>query len=110
VELYVGPFLIEYYSEWVEVRRRELENSYLKILSQLADIHIKKGNVERAVTLLEKSIAIDPYQEEIYYRIMRLHLARRNKMLALRVYRQFLNEIGDNIKQDTALKIQELLR
>ena len=110
VELYSGPFLTEFYTEWVEVRRRELEYAYLKILSLLADIHAKKGNISRAVTLLEKSISIDPYQEDTYYRIIRLHLVGRNKQLALRMYQQYLNAIDDNKEQSISPKIKELFR
>jgi LuxR family maltose regulon positive regulatory protein len=110
VELYTGPFLTEFYTEWVETRRRELEYAYLKILSLLANIHTKKGNINRAVTLLEKSIAIDPYQEDIYYHIIRLHLEGRNKPLALRVYQQLLNTIDNDKEQDTSPEIKELFR
>jgi LuxR family maltose regulon positive regulatory protein len=110
VELYSGPFLTEFYTEWVEVRRRELEYMYLKILSLLADIHAKKGNIGKAVTLLEKSIAIDPYQEDSYYRMIRLHLERRNKPLALHVYKQFLNTVDNEKEQNTSLEIKQLFR
>jgi ATP/maltotriose-dependent transcriptional regulator MalT len=110
VELYTGPFLVEFYTEWVEVRRRELEYTYLKVLSLLANIHVKKGDANKALTLLEKSIAIDPYQEDTYYRIMSLHLEGRNKPLALHVYQQFLNTINDEKAQDTSPEIKEFLR
>jgi LuxR family maltose regulon positive regulatory protein len=107
-ELYSGPFLTEFYTEWVEVRRRELEYAYLKILPLLADINAKKGNIDKAVTLLEKSIAIDPYQEETYYQIMRLHLEGRNKPLALHVYKQFRNTFADKNEQDIPTGIKDL--
>jgi two-component SAPR family response regulator len=110
VELYAGSFLTEFYTEWVEDRRRELEYAYLKILSLLANIHANKGNINGAVTLLEKSIAIDPYQEDTYYHIMRLHLEGKNKPLALRVYQQFLNIANDEKAQDTSPEIKELFR
>jgi LuxR family maltose regulon positive regulatory protein len=110
VELYAGPFLTEFYTEWVEVRRRELENAYLKILSLLADLQAKKGNFEKAVTLLEKSIAIDPWQEDTYYRIMRLHVAGRNKPLALRMYQQYLNTLAGEKELDASPEIKDLYR
>jgi two-component SAPR family response regulator len=102
IKLYSGPFLTEFYTEWVEIRRRELEYAYLKILSLLANIYAKKGNISGAVTLLEKSIAIDPYQEDTYYQIMRLHLEGKNKPLALHVYRQLLNTIDNEKEQNTS--------
>jgi two-component SAPR family response regulator len=110
VELYGGPFLPEFYTEWVEVRRRELENAYLRILSQLADLQAEKGNFEKAVTLLEKSIAIDPYQENTYYRIMRLYLEGKNKPLALRMYQQYLNTLAGEKELDASSEIRDLYR
>jgi LuxR family transcriptional regulator, maltose regulon positive regulatory protein len=110
VELYAGPFLTEFYTEWVEIRRRELEYTYLKILSLLANIHAKKGNINRAVTLLEKSIAIDPYQEENYYRIMRLYLERENTLLARRVYQQYINSLAGEKELDVSPEIKELFQ
>jgi ATP/maltotriose-dependent transcriptional regulator MalT/two-component SAPR family response regulator len=107
IKLYTGPFLAEFYTEWVEERRRELENAYLKILSLLADIKVKKGNIIEAVTLLEKSIAIDPYQEDTYYRIMRLYLKGNNKPLALRMYQQYLNTLALE-ESDVSLEIRNL--
>jgi two-component SAPR family response regulator len=108
VELYAGPFLTEFYTEWVEVRRRELEYAYLKILSLLSNIYAKKGNINRAATLLEKSIDIDPYQEDTYYHIMRLHLEGKNKPLALFVYQKYLNMFADEKEQDMSSGIRDL--
>jgi two-component SAPR family response regulator len=110
VELYAGPFLTEFYTEWVEVRRRELENVYLRILSLLADLQAKKRNFEKAVTLLEKSIAIDPLQEDTYYRIMRLHVAGRNKPLALRMYQRYLDTLAGEKELDASPEIKDFYR
>jgi len=110
VELYAGPFLTEFYTEWVEVRRRELENAYLRILSLLADLQAKNGNFDKAVALLEKSITIDPYQEDTYYRIMRLYLEGKNKPLALRMYQQYLNTLAGEKELDASSEIRDLYR
>ncbi|MHB8104135.1 MAG: tetratricopeptide repeat protein [Dehalococcoidales bacterium] len=108
-ELYAGPFLTEFYTEWVEVRRRELENMYLRILSLLADLYTENGNFNEAATLLEKSIATDPYQEDTYYRIMCLHLKVNNKPLALRMYQQYLNTLAGE-ESEASLEIRNLYR
>jgi LuxR family transcriptional regulator, maltose regulon positive regulatory protein len=105
IELYGGPFLAEFYTDWVEDRRRDLENAYLRILSQSAEINAKQGNYSVAISLLEKYIAIDPYQEDIYYRIMNLHLAVNNKPSALRIYKQYLDSLsGQEVKASSEIE------
>jgi LuxR family maltose regulon positive regulatory protein len=107
-EVYTGTFLTEFYTEWVEDRRRELEHAYLGILSLLADLQAEKGNIDKAVTLLEKLLSIDPYQEDAYCRIMRLHLERKNRSLALLVYQKYLNRFSKEKEKNTLSGIRDL--
>jgi LuxR family maltose regulon positive regulatory protein len=108
LELYRGAFMEELYSEWIEIRRRELENKYLRALSLLADYYASKGSYSQAVALLEKFIAIDPYQEDTYCRIIRWHLAEQNKTLALRTYKQYLELASDENVDESSHEIQRL--
>ncbi|GAI45662.1 unnamed protein product, partial [marine sediment metagenome] len=59
IELYRGPFLGEFYSEWTEMRRHQLEDKYLKVLSLLANFNADRRRYDKAIALLEKFIAID---------------------------------------------------
>jgi two-component SAPR family response regulator len=108
LELYSGTFLEELYSEWIEVRRRELENKYLKALSMLADCYAGKGSYSQAVALLEKYIAVDPYEEDAYCRMIRWHLAERNRSLALRTYKQYVEFAANESKAESSHEIQRL--
>jgi ATP/maltotriose-dependent transcriptional regulator MalT/DNA-binding SARP family transcriptional activator len=108
LELCGGTFLEELYSEWIEDRRRELENKYLRVLSLLADYYASRGNYSRAVALLEKFIAIDPYEEDAYCRIIRWHLAERNRSLALRTYKQYVELAADENKSESSYEIRRL--
>jgi DNA-binding SARP family transcriptional activator/uncharacterized protein HemY len=108
LELYGDTFLEELYSEWIEVRRRELENKYLRALSLLADCYASRGNYSQAVALLERFIAIDPYAEDAYCRMMRWHLAEQNRSLALRTYKQYVELADDERKSESSHEIQKL--
>jgi LuxR family maltose regulon positive regulatory protein len=65
IELYSGPFLPDIYSDWAETRRRELESRYLKALTALARSCAARGDLDRALRLLENVAAIDPYHDEL---------------------------------------------
>ncbi len=108
VDLYRGPFVEEFYSEWTEIRRRELEDKYLKALSLLAISYANKGKYDRAIALLKKFIAIDPYQDEVYCQIMEWHLAVGDRVSALRIYKRYLDTIASEMGFTPSSRMQEL--
>jgi len=108
IELYRGPFLEEFYGEWTEMRRRELEDKYLKVLSLLASFYGNQGKYDRAIALLEKSVAIDPYQDEVYCQIMEWQLTVGDRASALRTYKRYLDTVAGEIEFTTSARMQEL--
>jgi len=108
VELYRGPFMEEFYGEWTEMRRRELENKYLKTLSLLANLNGDRGKHDKAIALLEKLIAIDPYHDEVYCQLMEWHLATGDKVSALRIYKRYLDTVTSELEFDPPAQIREL--
>lgn len=109
-ELYKGPFMGGVYNEWAEMRRRELEDKYVRILSQLANYHSSRGEYTTAVSYLKKSLAIDPYQDEAYCKIMEWHLASGDKASALRLYKHYLDTMTRELKLDPSPHISDLHR
>ncbi len=108
VELYRGPFMEDFYSEWTEMRRRELEDKYLKVLSLLASSYADKGKYDKAITLLKKFIAIDPYQDEVYCQIMEWHLAVGDRVSALQLYKRYIDTVGSEMEFTPSSRMQEL--
>jgi DNA-binding SARP family transcriptional activator len=66
------------------------------------------GNYSRAVALLEKYIAVDPYEEDVYCRMIRWHLEERNKALALRIYKQYVEFANNESKSESSHEIRKL--
>jgi two-component SAPR family response regulator len=108
IELYRGPFLEEFYSEWTEMRHSELEDKYLKVLSLLASFYGDQGKYDRAIALLEKSVAIDPYQDEVYCQMMEWQLTAGDRASALRTYKRYLNTAAGEMEFTTSARMQEL--
>ena len=100
----------EFYSEWVEMRRRELENKYLKAISMLTNFYGGKGNYDRAIALLEKSLGIDPYREEIYCQIMEWHSMVGDKPSALRTYKRYLDTVAVEMESMPSSRMEELYK
>ena len=94
IRLYRGAFMEEFYSEWTEMHRHQLEDKYLKALSLLASFYADKRRYDEAITLLEKFITIDLYQDEIYCRIIGWHLAVGDRASALRTYNRYIDTLA----------------
>jgi two-component SAPR family response regulator len=108
IELYRGTFMEEFYSEWTEIQRRELEDKYLKALSLLANFNGDRGKYNKAIALLEKLIAIEPYQDEAYCQMMEWYLAVGDKISALQIYRRYLGTVVSELEFDPPAQIREL--
>ena len=93
LQLYRGPFLSEEYGEWAERRRQELEDKFLRAILLLSRLECNGGRHARAIALLEKFIAIDPYHDEIYCQLMEEHFALGDQVSAARVYKQYLETV-----------------
>jgi len=109
-ELYAGPFLKDFYGEWVLTQRRQLEDNYLKALSLRANFHYNSGQYDLTIEFLEKLIRLDAYQEEAYCLLMECHLAKGDRGSALLTYRRYLNTVVSELSIDPSAQIQHLHR
>jgi two-component SAPR family response regulator len=94
VALYRGPFLTDVYGEWAEDRRRELEELYLRALSRLARLYSEVREHARAIELLEKYVAAEPYHDEAYCLLIEQFLAVNDGVSACRIYNRFSEVVG----------------
>ena len=108
------PFLPGDESSWVEARRRELADLADEALACLADAHLAAGRTGEAARVAEEAIALQPFRESGYRRLMQAHAAAGNRAEALRVYdrcrRLLLEELGAYPSPETEAIFQELLK
>jgi LuxR family transcriptional regulator, maltose regulon positive regulatory protein len=96
VELYQGPFLSNIYSDWVEDKRRALEDNYLKTLLRLARLYSQQNRHDKSIAALEKCLVIDAYQDEIYCQLIEQYLSTDDTISASRVYKRFKEMTGSD--------------
>jgi DNA-binding SARP family transcriptional activator len=80
------PFLPGDDGLWIEGRRHELLGLRLRALDCLAEIHIWNREPALALRAAEEAVALEPYRETGYRRLMRIHAQSGNRAEALRVY------------------------
>ena len=80
------PFLPGEEGTWVEEKRREFADVRGRALSVLADACLRSGDAPEAAKWAEQTIALEPFRETGYRRLMEAHVAAGNRAEALRVY------------------------
>jgi DNA-binding SARP family transcriptional activator len=73
---------------WVERRRDELRSTLVRALDLLSEGLAGGAFDHDAVRYAKEALALDPYRETGYVRLMRLHMRRGDRAEALRVYEQ----------------------
>jgi DNA-binding SARP family transcriptional activator len=82
------PFLPAERGLWIERRRDELRATLRRALDLLVE-GLAGGPFDHdALRYANEALALDPYRETGYVRLMRLHMGRGNRAEALRVYEQ----------------------
>jgi predicted ATPase/DNA-binding SARP family transcriptional activator/DNA-binding CsgD family transcriptional regulator/Flp pilus assembly protein TadD len=89
IELYPGELLPDdLYEAWVESRHRELGDTFLSVMIELAGLYEEGGEYGRGVETLQRSLSAEPTNEEAYAGLMRLHALSGRRQEALSQFEQ----------------------
>jgi ABC-type transport system substrate-binding protein/DNA-binding SARP family transcriptional activator len=91
------PFLPAEDGSWVEEKRRELTEVRLRALDVLAEASIRSGEAQEAAKWAEQAVALEPFRETGYRRLMQAHIAAGNRAEALRVYERCRRLLSDEL-------------
>ncbi|HEX2432990.1 MAG TPA: AAA family ATPase [Gaiellaceae bacterium] len=108
------PFLSGEDGAWVEQKRRDLADIRERALSVLADACLRSGAAREAAKCAEELIALSPFREAGYRRLMEAHVVAGNRAEALRVYEQcrqlLAEELGAYPSPESEAVYLEILR
>jgi DNA-binding SARP family transcriptional activator len=113
--LYQGDYLQdEPYDEWTSLRRETLKDTYLIILSKLADHALETNDYESCILYCQKILGKEPCREDAYRRLIRCYSRLGNKNRSLRWYeicrKTMLAELDTSPDQETVALYSQLLR
>ena len=107
------PFLPGDDGAWVEAKRRELAEVRVRALDVLADASLLSNDLVGASRWADQAIALEPFRESSYRRLMEAHVAAGNRAEALRVYercrRLLAEELGTYPSPETEAIYRALL-
>jgi len=88
-----GPFLDGFwlreeslFNEWLQSQQQQWQVRLQLLFDRLSSWQEAAGMYEQTIATLLRWQTLDPLQEEVYRRLMRLHLAQGNPTAALQVY------------------------
>ncbi len=110
VNLYRGPFMDGFQGEWIEALRQDYEAKYLRLLTTLALHYRELGDHQKAISLLEKAVAIDAYQDDLYCDIIESYIAQGDRLSALRVYQKYNSTILKEMASEPPPRLLRLLK
>ena len=82
---------------WVAEQRRDLADVRTRALGVLADACLQSGHPEEAAARAEQLVALEPFRETGYRRLMEAHAAAGNRAEALRVYERCRRLLADEL-------------
>lgn len=107
------PFLAGDEGDWVDARRRALEDVRLRALAVLGEASLRSGDAVQAALRAEQAISLEPFRETGYRRLMEAHIAAGDRGEALRVYdrcrRLLAEELGAYPSPETEAIYRRLL-
>ncbi len=108
------PFLPSEEGSWVERQRATLHALLVRALDCLADIWLANGESTLAAQAAREVVALEPFRETGWQRLMRVHAAVGNRAEALRAYEQcrklLTEELGTDPSPQTETLYLELMR
>jgi peptide/nickel transport system substrate-binding protein len=114
LEVFRRPFLAGDAGVWVEAKRRELADIADEALACCVDASLAAGRPGEGARLAEEAIALQPFRESGYRRLMQAHVAAGNRAEALRVYdrcrRLLSEELGAYPSPETEAIFRDLLK
>src|SRR5215207_1790650 len=110
--LYRGDLLQDFYDDWVLEDREQYRNLFVSALAHFAQFLKTHGDYQRAISIANKMISIDPGNEQAYQHLLFCYGALGNRSEALKVYeecaRRLMEQFGVEPSEATTALIQQI--
>lgn len=98
VDLYTGYFLDNFDDlSWVMTEVTFLHSTYIGAVKELAELYSKAEEYEKNEQLLTRALKFDPYDEELYARLVQVYIKNGKPDLADRCLKSSKKILKDNI-------------
>ena len=113
LDSYGGVFLPGCYDEWALTSREELQAACVDLCDRAAAYHEEHGDVQAAIALEVRRVALQPLEEQGYQRLMRLQRLAGDRAGAMRTFHRCASvleqELGVPPAPETQREVDALL-
>ena len=110
LELYKGPFAADFYSEWAETMRWQMEEQSMRLLTTLAAAYSQAGQFKRSAEICQRILDVDEYNEAAWYRLMSNYIQSGQLEAAKYCYNRYVPIISDNLGGEEPPDFDEIQR
>jgi DNA-binding SARP family transcriptional activator len=99
--------------DWALTEREDLRRQASTAATRLAELHQHAGDPQRALDVLDQAVRWDPYNEQLYQQIMRIHAQLGRVEEIRRTYRRLelrMADLDDDPSEPTRQLRDQLLR
>lgn len=107
-DLYRGELLQGVYYSWAETIQSHFRSRFLDASVQLSDLHANNGDLETAVSGLQRAIHVDPYAEHLYRTLMELYARLGRPADIHRTYRELEAALAEGIEVEPDAETEAL--
>ncbi|HEY5640518.1 MAG TPA: tetratricopeptide repeat protein, partial [Dehalococcoidia bacterium] len=93
--LYKGQFAPEFYSEWAETLRWQLEEQYMSLLGRLSAAYTEAGEFKKSADICQKIVELDEFNEAAWYRLMSNYVQADQTEAAKYCYNRYVQIVSD---------------
>lgn len=109
--LYAGDYLPDdLYEDWATERRESLKRSWSELQFWLAQLGEQQGDIEAAISALQRLLTVEPCDERAAAELMGLLGRRGRRAEALRVYQNLAQSLRNELQVEPSEALVELHR
>jgi len=107
---YTGAFGQEFYTEWVETMRWQLEEQHMRLLTTLAAAYTERCEFTRSADLCQQILSADEYSEAAWYRLMSNYILADQMEAAAFCYRKYVEIVAEGAGAEDIPEFEDICR
>jgi DNA-binding SARP family transcriptional activator len=96
------------YDDRFRLLREHLRSVHLDIVSQLSELYLREGRHAEVVTLNQRALRLDPYDEKAHGRLIESYNAQGQRHMALRQYDTCRTVLWEELGLEPSDELQRL--
>ena len=108
--LYTGQFASDFYSEWAQTLRYQLEEQNMSMLGTLAAAYNEAGDYKKSADVCQRILEVDEFNEAAWYRLMSNYIQSDQAEAAKYCYNRYVQIVSEGEMDDEMPEFEDLVR